>query len=265
MTTFSVAQFQSTIGEINTGMTKFSTNLNKLVPTAQATANRWYIPPHIAKAIVWVAEKSVEVGTAILNWFKDLIKGALAPIFMFQDAWEWMDIRGKANLVAGNLTEQNLVVDDSDWSGKARDAYLKAVSAQSNAATRVGSIAGSTSNHLLACAAAGAAFYVTLAVVLVKLIAATVTAIAAFGSAVFSWAGVLIILEEAGVNTAIIGTALATLTAFVTATVTTMVNLHGEAVDPAGFPGGKWPKANSSQYNDATVKDGDADWSLKGD
>ena len=42
-----------------------------------------------------------------------------------------------------------------------------------------------------------------------------------------------------------------------------MVMLHGEAVDPNGFPNGIWPMSNTEQYRDATVKDGDADWSLK--
>jgi hypothetical protein len=118
---------------------------------------------------------------------------------------------------------------------------------------------------MLTCAAAGAAFYVTLAAVLVKLVAASITALTALGSAVFSWAGAAIILEEAGVNTAIIWTAIGTLSAFLTANVTAMVTLHGDAVDPTNFPGGVWPRSNTSQYSDATVKDGDADWSLKKD
>ncbi|GAA0545517.1 hypothetical protein GCM10010172_28960 [Paractinoplanes ferrugineus] len=42
-----------------------------------------------------------------------------------------------------------------------------------------------------------------------------------------------------------------------------MITLHGEAVDPTSFPAGTWPKPNTTQYNDATVKDGDADWSLR--
>ncbi|GLY01718.1 hypothetical protein [Actinoplanes sp. NBRC 101535] len=44
-----------------------------------------------------------------------------------------------------------------------------------------------------------------------------------------------------------------------------MVMLHGEAVDPASFPGGFWPVSNTATFSDSTVKDGDADWSLKGD
>ncbi|SCL25884.1 hypothetical protein [Micromonospora inyonensis] len=173
-----------------------------------------------------------------------------------------MDIRGSASGIASALTEQHLVVGNSDWSGKARDAYVSSVTSHSTAAGKISSIAASTSGHLLACAAAGAAFYATLAVVLAKLIAATIVAIAALGSAVFSWAGAALILEEAGVNIAIIGTALVTLSAFLAAQATSMVNLHGEAVDKTAFPAGKWPSPNSFTYNDATVKDGDADWSL---
>jgi hypothetical protein len=69
-------------------------------------------------------------------------------------------------------------------------------------------------------------------------------------------------LAEAGVNTTIIGTALIALAAFLAAQAGSMVVLHGEAVDAASFPAGKWPSPNSSTFNDATVTDGDADWSL---
>ncbi|MEU5553621.1 hypothetical protein ABZ738_28010 [Micromonospora sp. NPDC047793] len=108
------------------------------------------------------------------------------------------------------------------------------------------SFAASTSGHLLACAAAGAAFYTTLEVVLAKLIVAAIAAITAFGSAVFSWAGAAIVVEEAGVNTAIVATAVTTLSAFLAAQATSMVNLHGEAVDSRSFPGSKWPSLNSA-------------------
>jgi hypothetical protein len=263
--TFSKAQFEATIREIEAGMVNFSGNLDQMVPAARTAVNHWYVAPHVAEAVMWIARKTVEVGQAILNWFTDLLKGAVAPIYMFHDSWQWMDIRAEANLVGANLSEQNLAVDNSDWTGKARNAYVTALGAQSAAATRVGSIATGTSLNLLACAVAGSAFYVTLAAVLVKLVAASIAAVAALGSAVFSWAGAAIILEEAGVNTAIIWTAIGTLTAFLTANVTAMVTLHGDAVDPTNFPNGVWPKSNTSQYSDATVKDDDADWSLRED
>ena len=262
---FSPAQFEATLRDIESGMATFSANLGKIPPAAQKATDHWFVTDAAAEAITWLATKTVEIGQDILNWFIDLLKGAVAPIYMAIDAWQWMEIRSEANLIGTNLTDQNLSIDNSDWSGTARDAYGTAATAQSAAASRIGSIATSTSVNLLACAVAGAAFYVTLAGVLVKLIAATVAIIAAYASAAFSWAGAALMLEEAGVNTAIIMTALGTLTAFLSTQVTAMVMLHGDAVDPAGFPNGAWPTSNASQYSDATVRDSDADWSLKND
>src|SRR4051812_33058108 len=109
---FSQAQYEAVIAEIESGMKSFGTNLDKLIPAAQGATNHWYITPPVADAINWLAEKSVEVGKAILNWFVDLLKGAVAPIYMFIDSWNWMDIRGKANAVSTDLTTQHLVVDD---------------------------------------------------------------------------------------------------------------------------------------------------------
>ncbi|MBG0569109.1 hypothetical protein [Actinoplanes aureus] len=260
---FSQAQYEAVIREIENGTRTLEAKLAEVHPAARKAKGQWWITPPAAMAIEWIAEKTVEVGKAILNWFLDLLKGAVAPIFMFIDAYHWMDIRGSANAVSTDLTTQNLVVDNSDWSGAGHDAYLTTAGAQSSAASRVGSIATSTSINLLACAAAGLAFYVALAGVLAKLIAALAVVIAAFGSVVFSWAGLALFLEEAGVNTAIIVTAVATLGAFLGAQATAMIMLHGDAVDPSGFPEGVWPKSNTAQYSDASVLDGDADWSLK--
>ena len=168
---FSQAQYEAVIREIDSGMTSFQAKLGEVVPTADAAMSSPFIPPPVAEGFKWIAEKTVEVGTAILEWFKDLLKGAAAPIFMFIDAWHWMDVKGVANGVSTDLSGANLVVDDADWSGQARDAYLSAAGAQSGAAARVGSIANGTSVNLMVSAVAGLAFYVTLATVLAKLIA----------------------------------------------------------------------------------------------
>lgn len=264
MAEFSVAQYEAVIREIETGLRTFEGQLAQVVPAANSATNHWYVPPPVAEGFKWIAEKTVEVGKAIVDWFIDLLKGAVAPIFMFVDSWRWTDIKGKINGVSTDLTTQNLVVDDTNWSGKARDAYLAAAGAQSAAAARVGSVAGTTSGNLLICAGAGLAFYIVLAGVLAKLIAALAVSIAAMGSGVFTAPGIALFLEEAGVNTAIIVTAVSTLAAFLGAQANAMIALHGDAVDPTSFPNGVWPKSSTSQYSDATVKDGDADWSLKG-
>jgi len=259
---FSKAQFESLLAEISAGIDDLSSRLEQIEPAAVAAADRWYVPDTVADAIIWLGRETVAVGRKILNFLKDLLKGATAPIFMFMDAWAWMDVRGSASNIASSLSEQHLVVDNSDWSGKARDAYVSSAASQREAASRISTIASNTSDCLLYCALAGTAFYTSLALVLAKLVAAAIAAVAAFGSAVFSWAGAAILLEEAGINTAIITTAVGALTGFLGAQAYAMVKLHGEAVDNSTFPGGRWPSADSSTYSDATVKDGDADWSL---
>jgi hypothetical protein len=60
-----------------------------------------------------------------------------------------MDMRGAATGIASGLTTQYLVVDNSDWSGSARGAYVGSVSSHSAAAARIGSVASSTSNSLI--------------------------------------------------------------------------------------------------------------------
>jgi len=106
-------------------------------------------------------------------------------------------------------------------------------------------------------------FRYALAAVLVKLIAASAAAIAAFGSAVFSWAGAAIVLEEAGIDTTAIWTAVGAITTFVSGQVAAMATVHSETVDPSSFPNGRWPDPTTAAYADGSVKDGKADWSLK--
>jgi hypothetical protein len=264
---FSHAQYEAVIRELDDGTRTLQSMLAEVKPAARRATGHWWVDPLAAKAINWIADQTVEIGTAMFNWIIDVLKGATAPIWMFIDSYRWMEVRGAANEIAADLSTQNLVVDDTDWSGTAHRAYLGAAGAQAAAATRMASIATTTSTTLAACAAAGLAFYIVVAGVLAKLIAATAAAIAAFGSAVFSWAGAAIIIEEAGVNTAVLAGAAAALTAFLGAQAGAMIALHGEAEDPGGFPNRAWPTSNSEQFNDATVYDKDtrpdADWSLK--
>lgn len=133
------------------------------------------------------------------------------------------------------------MVDTRDWEGAAADAYRKIINPQGSAAGKIGTISDKVATTLTICAAAGLAFYVAIGVIIVKLIAATVTAIGLLGSAVLSWAGAALIVEEAGVNTGLVIAAVTTLTALLGAQAQQMVALHGEAVDNATFPGGKWP------------------------
>ncbi|MEU8661507.1 hypothetical protein [Actinoplanes philippinensis] len=262
---FSLAQYEAVMAEIESGTRTLEAKLAEVEPAADHAASQWWVPPSIGDMIRWIGHKTVELGREILAFIADLLKGMTAPVVMFYDAYRWTDLKGSANAVATDLGTQNLVVDETDWSGKGRDAYLSMAQAQSAAAARLGSIAGSASNALVLCATAGLAFYIVLAGIIAKLILACVAATGAFASVIFSEVGALIFVEEGTLNTMVIAAAVGTLAAFVATQASAMVTMHGDAVDPSSFPGGVWPKANTGLYSDATVRDGDADWSLGGE
>jgi hypothetical protein len=259
---FSIAQYEAAIDKLDTGLVDLSGKLQQIPPTATAAVNHWYIPGFVKDAIIWLANKMVELGTWILNKIVELLKGAIAPILMFKYAWDWQDIRSTATGVVGDLKPEALSVD-MHWKGDAADAYVRVIKPQSDAAARVGTISDKTATALTVCAVAALAFYIALGVILVKFIAATVTAIVAFGSAVFSWAGAALIVEEAAVNSGLIIAAVTTLTAVLGTQASQMTVLHGEATDGSAFPGRQWPNATTANFSDATVTDGDADWSLQ--
>ncbi|HEX2263241.1 MAG TPA: hypothetical protein VHH52_05675 [Pseudonocardiaceae bacterium] len=113
-------------------------------------------------------------------------------------------------------------------------------------------------------AAASLAFYLALGIILVKFIVAMVGVIVALGSVTFSWAGVALTVEEAGVNTGLIIAAVTALTAVLGAQAQQMVTLHGEGIDASTFPGGRWSHPTTGPYHDGSVKDGTAKLVLRG-
>jgi hypothetical protein len=90
----------------------------------------------------------------------------------------------------------------NSWTGPATTAYKGIIKPPGDAANKIATISDKIAAALQICATVGLTFYVAIAAILVKLIAAMVTAIAAFGSGVFSWAGAALVIEEAGVNSA---------------------------------------------------------------
>ena len=41
-----------------------------------------------------------------------------------------------------------------------------------------------------------------------------------------------------------------------------LIVIHGELSDQSAFPGEHWPDPTTGSYNEGSVRDGDADWSL---
>ncbi|GAA0702683.1 MULTISPECIES: hypothetical protein [Streptomyces] len=242
---FSAAQYTAAIDKLNAKSETLSQKLNKVGPTAESTANKWYVPGFIAKALIWCANKIIELGNWIWKKIVECLKGAAVPITAFFDAHDWqVKVRGKASEVGG-ATAPDALTSPKNWTGDGATAYTTAVKSQPTAATSIETSADKVAGALTFSAVAGLAFYVALGVILVKFIAATIAAIAALGSVVFSWAGAAVIVEEAGVNSALIITAVTTLTAALGTQAQQMMVVEGEARDGTAFPGGHWPKATA--------------------
>jgi hypothetical protein len=243
---FSQAQYQAVIDKLTSALDDLANKLNQLRNAAQSAIARATGNTTVQNAIAWVTNQIVQVGTSIINKIKDLLKGAAAPIFMYVRGYDWEDIRGLASTVAGELKPE--VIDSGgQWVGAGHDAYARNIRPQGDAATRIATIADRTAGSLTTVAGFGLAFYVALGVVVAKFIAATVTAIAAFGTAALSWAGALIIVEEAAVTPAMLIALCSALAAALGAQAAQLATLHGEASDNSAFPGGSWPRAATAQ------------------
>ncbi|MCE7001633.1 hypothetical protein LWC34_02075 [Kibdelosporangium philippinense] len=258
---FSEAQFNETINKLNQGMSDLSKKIGEVPQAANAAVDHWYIPGFIKDAIMWCAEKICELANWIWNKIQEVMRGIAAPVYFFKYAFDWQDIRGITNGVTGQLKPEAMPAANS-WTGSAATAYKGVIKPQGDAANKIATVSDKTSTALQICAGVGLTFYVAIGIILLKFIAAMVVAIAAFGSAVFSWTGAAIVVEEAAVNSGLIWGAIGALTAALGTQAQQMISLHGEAIDNSTFPGGHWPDATTGSYNDASVKDGDADWSL---
>lgn len=257
---FSIAEFEAVVEKINGGMDDISAKIDELPGKANAAIDHWYIPDFVADAVVWMAEQMIDLAGKIWDKLVEFLKGVAAPLYFWNFRSDLQTVVDNANGVVANLGDAEMA-GSAEWSGVGAEAYRRQISPQREAAGELSSQAEEMRGSLLELALGGLAFYIGVGVIVVKFVAALVTCLVALGSVVFSWAGLALVVEEAGVNTA----ALAALATGLGALLTTQVHQMGAmeaALSSDKFPGGVWPKAHSGQYDDGTVKDGDNDWSL---
>ncbi|MGP4014251.1 hypothetical protein [Saccharopolyspora sp. 5N708] len=257
---FSEAQFGTVIDQLTAGTEELNRQIARIGPAAASAIESGWVSQPVKDAIEWCAQELEEAASEFYRVIVDLLKAAIAPVLMYQRAWEWQNLRGQASGVADCLTPEALNVDNK-WHGEAATAYAKTIKRHSKAAARIAAIASRIVGSLVFCASAGLAFYVALGFVVAKYIQTIVVAIAAIESGVFSLGGAVLFVAETAVDSALTGALVVGLVTLIGIQVEEMIALHGEAVDPAGFPDG-WPKPGTTPFNDATVTDGDADWSL---
>jgi hypothetical protein len=255
---FDRAHQQQTVEALATGVEDLRTRIGGLPGALDGLA----LPAGAARdALAWCVEQLVDIGTAMLDVFAEVLRGAGAPLRFLDTAARWDEVRGGATGVVGALNPALLPATGA-WYGDAAAAYLRASKPQIDAAARLGVVADKVSTALLQVALGGVAFYISVELILGQLLAALGAALVAFASGVLAPVGIGLCVEEAAVTPGLLATAVTSLVTSLGVQVSHFVALHGEALDRSAFPAGRWPDATTGRFADATVTDGDADWSL---
>jgi hypothetical protein len=190
-----------------------------------------------------------------------LLLSATLPVRVWQDATQWTVVRAEVSSVGGDLDVTNRQVH-AVWRGLASDAYHRIIPSHVTAAARLSSVADQTQFALTWCAAAGAAFYAMLLALVLEFYAALLVALAAAAPSGGLGTTVALLMITGGF--------LSRIGVLITAGVQTSGQLRtwwnellSEMRDNVAFPNGRWPHSRTEWYIDATVTDGDADWSLR--
>jgi uncharacterized protein YukE len=242
--TYSLAQYQAVTEKVSSGAEMFGGKIGDVTSACNAALGSWWIPGFVKDAVRWLCQKIVDMAESLWQKIADLLRGAAAPAYMFEYAYEWAGIRGTASTVAGELTLP-VVGISQDWQGAAATAYSATVAPQSSAAGEVATISTQTATALTTCAAAALLFYLAIGVIVFQAIASLTAAVIALASLIFSWAGIAMAVGEISVSSGMAVAAVSTLSAALGAQASQMATLHGAAVDNTSFPGGHWPRATT--------------------
>ncbi|WP_107654006.1 hypothetical protein [Nocardia suismassiliense] len=260
---FSITQFEEIIDNIDTKLREVDKKIDAAPGIVSSAIDHWWITDAMEAAIKWAGDKVVEFGKWLIETITDLLKGVAAPVYMSMWALDWLDIRGSASQVAGNI-DPNALKSTAEWQGAAQFAYKSLATAHNASAKRISDIGKDAAIALGTSAVAGFAFYGGVLAVVVKAAAAVTASLGGIASGVFSWAGAALIAEEAIADPAMIVAAVTGLTAVLGAQVGTLVALKATATDNSVWTNnGKWPDSATSSFDNGTRLDGTAEWSIR--
>ncbi|AEI11439.1 hypothetical protein [Cellulomonas gilvus] len=243
--TFTPTLHQAAVDELRGTVSALSDRLHEVRSALDSAVSRWGVPGWLADGLAWCTERMLDLGRTVLTRTGELLEGAAAPVRFFLRAYDWSTQVGAPASAVASAVHPNALRAPLSWTGDAATTYKAAVAGQAAAASQVQSISSAVTVSLGACAVAGLAFYVALGVIVAKFLAAATAAVVALGSVVLSWAGLLLIVEEAAVNLGMITAAVATLVATQGAAAAALVNITNASGAHNGFPGGHWPRGTA--------------------
>lgn len=254
------------------GVTECQGKMNAIPGAVESFKTSWaasLIPANVISWSIEAANSFMACCSAFLGKCGEFLHGIAMPVMALVKMWDWNDVqREAARISEATDPSSNLEMQvHNRWKGPAATAYSEAIKPQSGKALRISQSAGKVSTSLGLVGAAGLAFYVALGLILVKFIIGCVAVIAAFGSVAFSWAGLLLAIEEGAINTGMVVAAVTALTACLAVQVQQASSIKAD-LDSA-FPTGSWPSAATSGYSDASMgrdsvgPQDDSDWRLQ--
>lgn len=241
MIEFHPSVHEAVVRELRSGLVVVERSAARLGTALTTALDRPWLLDAVADGVRWCVERLQDLVRATATRVRELAEGAAAPVLFYARAGDWTTLVASPSSAVAASTAPDALRAPLWWSGDAADRYQRAVRGQSPAAAQVVEVGTTVARSLTTCAVAGCAFYLALAWVVGKLVAATIAAATALGSAVLSWAGVLLIVEEAAVSAAVVSAALAALAATQTAAADAVVEVGRAAGSSDGLPRGSWP------------------------
>ncbi|MFD3706887.1 hypothetical protein ACFWUP_27430 [Nocardia sp. NPDC058658] len=268
--TFDVATYQAVMKELEKYLTKLRNSISIEIPDALEVAKNLpfisLIPGQI-QLLEWCATLMVDVCEWLLEKLLEILKGMLAPYYMYMRSRDWNDVRATVTSVQSTVDPNNLAAVRL-WKGTAQQSYMRTATTQSAAAGKIGEVADKTKTALLQSAAAGLVFYIAIALVVQKFLSALALDIGLMAAGFTAAGGVADFLKTTGLTTAQITAAVAALGVIIGQQGTALSDLEGLKSDNGTFPDGAdgkpvWPDSLASTFSDASVDgDGESKWRL---
>ncbi len=258
-----IAEYEATIRRLHEANDRHVRLVAQTRQTVHTMLNvAFFLPP---PARTWISATMEDVVAADHNVFeriRDTLASAWVPFAMSDRAVRWTELGSLVSTVAGNLQPVNRDIDVR-WRGAAAEAYEAVAAAHQQAATRMCDVAERTQMALSWMSNIGAALFIGLGVLMLKLVAGVAAAFIGVSSTIG-------IPAALGVMITIVATVAAEVASMIALFVATymwgrvqMNNMVSEAFDHSAFPDGAWPVAAAHGYEDATVTDADAEWSMR--
>ncbi|PXX66625.1 hypothetical protein DFR70_103374 [Nocardia tenerifensis] len=212
--------------------------------------------------IIELGNKFADAISDLWDKFTESLKGLAAPGFFISTSFDWADFAAKANKMAAEL-EDTAVKVDSYWQGSAASAYGTAIAPQRTAMARVGSVANSARSAMITVGTAGIAFYASLLGIGISIVIEATVEVLGAGTGIGAIPAGIAGLITAAKFAALVTAAITGFVSILNSELTQAQALQVELDNPQGFPSGHWPTTGAAGFSDATVMDGDADWSVK--